>query len=289
MSLKDARVSELSDEQERLARQAASLLGAESAFGGEETLEFLANAYEDERAKGEGANREAMMIIEAVGMAVKENDKRKQTGYETQEKNGPGNALNKINSKTEEVLAMTAERALQMLKDGNERFVKGKTTPHDFASERKANADGQKPFAIVVYCSDSRSPAEHIFDAGVGEIFGIRTAGNILDPITLGSIEYAAEHLETKLVVIMGHTKCGAVTASCKSESAPGNINAIVQKIRPIAEQNGLDVDRSISANVGAVVSETSEKSEIIQHLESKGLKIAGAVYDIETGKVAFL
>ena len=185
---------------------------------------------------------------------------------------------------------MDANEALNKLKEGNARFVAGKPSHKDFAAQRAAVLAGQHPYAIVLYCSDSRVPVEHIFDAGIGEIFGVRDAGNIVDSFALGSIEYAAEHLHSPLLVVLGHTKCGAVTAACASGSAPGNIDAIVKEIQPAVEASGKDAAKAVGENLKCVLSKIRIKSNIISHLEKEGkLKIVGGVYSLESGAVALL
>lgn len=185
---------------------------------------------------------------------------------------------------------MDANEALNGLKEGNARFAANKPSQKDFAAQRAAVVAGQKPYAIVLYCSDSRVPAEHIFDAGIGEIFGVRDAGNIADPFALGSIEYAAGHLHTPLLVVLGHTNCGAVTAACASDHAEGNVDAVVQEIQPAVQAAGKDAARAVGENLRCVLAKIRANSEIASHLEKEGkLKIVGAIYSLETGAVSFL
>jgi carbonic anhydrase len=185
---------------------------------------------------------------------------------------------------------MDAQEALRKLAEGNARFVANRPTQKDFAAQRAAVVAGQKPYAVVLYCSDSRVPAEHIFDAGIGEIFGVRDAGNIADQFALGSIEYAVGHLHTPLLVVMGHAKCGAVAAACASNHAEGNVDAVVREIQPAVKAGGKDPQKTVSENVKCVLSKIRSKSSILSHLEKEGrLKILGAVYSLETGAVSFL
>jgi carbonic anhydrase len=185
---------------------------------------------------------------------------------------------------------MDANEALRKLAEGNARFVANKPSHKDFAAQRAANVAGQKPYAVVLYCSDSRVPVEHIFDAGIGEIFGVRDAGNIADQFALGSIEYAAEHLRTPLLVVLGHTKCGAVTAACACDHAEGNVDAVVREIQPAVQAGGKDPEKCVRENLKCVLAKIREKSAIASHLEKEGkLKIVGAVYSLETGAVSFL
>jgi carbonic anhydrase len=190
------------------------------------------------------------------------------------------------------------DEALQKLMDGNKRFVSGKLVKKDLGdTKRKELLKGQKPFATVITCSDSRVPPELLFDQGLGEIFIIRVAGNVVDSIALGSIEYGVEHLHTPLLLILGHEKCGAVTATVEAEGAPeGNIGAIIKKIKPAADtakKKGGDkekiVETAISENVKNVYKDVM-KSSVVRHLVQEGkLKIVGGEYMLSTGKVEMI
>ncbi len=185
---------------------------------------------------------------------------------------------------------MDANEALRKLQEGNARFVANQPSAKDFAVQRAAVVAGQKPYAIVLYCSDSRVPAEHIFDAGIGEIFGIRDAGNIVGLFELGSIEYAAEHLHTPLLVVLGHTNCGAIAAACASDHAEGNVDTVVQEIQPAVQASGKDAAKAVGENLKCVLAKIRARSVIVSHLEKEGkLKIVGAVYSLETGAVSLL
>ena len=185
---------------------------------------------------------------------------------------------------------MSADESLAKLKEGNARFVSGKQAPKNLSEQRKATVTGQTPFAIILTCSDSRVPPEHIFDAGIGEIFVIRTAGNIADSVAIGSVEYAAEHLGSPLLVVMGHESCGAVKAACASDHAEGNINAIVKEIAPAAAAVGKDPAKTVPENVLCVLHSIRKKSGMLSHLEKEGkLKVVGAVYSLSTGQVSYL
>jgi len=185
---------------------------------------------------------------------------------------------------------MDANAALKKLTEGNTRFVAGKMASHNLSQQRKDTVVGQHPFAIVLSCSDSRVPPEHIFDAGIGELFIVRTAGNIADSVALGSLEYAAEHLHVPLLVVMGHESCGAVAAACASESAPGNIDCIVKEIQPAVKAGNKEPARVIGENVLCVLATVRAKSSILSHLEKEGkLKIVGGVYSLSTGSVSLL
>ncbi|MFP3153017.1 carbonic anhydrase [Lachnospiraceae bacterium ZAX-1] len=182
----------------------------------------------------------------------------------------------------------TPDHAIDKLKEGNTNFLsthknKGNIT-QGIITDTAVN--GQKPYAVIVTCSDSRVPPEHIFSAGIGDLFVVRTAGNVIGDFELGSIEYGAEHLGAKVVVVMGHSHCGAVSAAL-GQKADGHIQAIVDEIKDGigSETNATRAeDLNITHSKDIVMS-----SEIITHLTSKGaLKVIEAKYDIETGVVDF-
>jgi carbonic anhydrase len=175
--------------------------------------------------------------------------------------------------------------ALQMLKEGNERFLKGKLTEKtDYKEERDVLENEQDPFAVILTCSDSRVAPEIFFDQKLGDIFVIRNAGNVADTEGLGSIEYAIEHLKTKLVVVCGHSHCGAVTAAYSGGKFSPNIRRIVDLIKPAMDKGG-DLDKVIRNNVEVMV-EKIKADEIIRNL---GVKVVGAYYDIHSGEVKWL
>ena len=189
--------------------------------------------------------------------------------------------------------------ALQKLMDGNKRFVEGYLAKKDLSIEkRKELAKGQKPFATVLACSDSRVPPELLFDQGLGDIFVVRVAGNVVDPISLGSIEYAAEHLGAPVLFILGHSKCGAVKATLELKGKPeGNIGAIVKKIMPAvdtAKKKGGTPDEifetAIKENVKNVYKDIMKNSKIMKHLSEEGeVTIVGGEYDITNGKIEMI
>jgi len=186
---------------------------------------------------------------------------------------------------------------INRLKEGNERFVSESTFHKDFAKERKELTSGQKPYAIILTCSDSRVPPELIFDESLGKLFVIRVAGNVVNPDILGSIEYAIEHLHCHLLIYMGHESCGAVKATMEGGKVPPNIGAIAYKIKPAVKKakqkhfhNENEVlDEAIKINVRNQIETSLKSSNIIKEAFEKGeLKIYSAYYNLHSGKVDF-
>src|SRR5579862_1732711 len=176
----------------------------------------------------------------------------------------------------EPVTNITADEAMARLKAGNERFVAGKVEHPNAGAERRAEvAKGQKPFVIIVGCSDSRVGPEVVFDQGLGDLFVIRTAGNVVDDVALGSIEYAADHFGVPVILVLGHTRCGAVIAAVGGGEAPGHIGSIVEKIKPAVQETkgkeGDAVDNAIRANVRNVVHRLRNATPILSGLVKSG------------------
>ena len=166
--------------------------------------------------------------------------------------------------------------------------------PRQDARRRKEVSKGQKPFAVIVGCSDSRIPPELIFDQGLGDLFVVRLAGNIVDNVALGSIEYAVEHLGSKLIIVLGHGKCGAVTAAAQGPDAPGHVGTILKAIQPAVKKArklpGDLVDNAIRANAALVVDKIKSSKPILAEMAEKGeIEVIGAYYNIETGAVELL
>lgn len=195
-------------------------------------------------------------------------------------------------SEAPESRAVTPDEALQELMAGNRRFVDGlPASRHGVAHRRAELATGQKPFAVLVCCSDSRVGPEVVFDQGLGDIFVIRTAGEVVDDIGLASIEYAVEHLGTPLVVVLGHERCGAVTAALAGGEAPGHIGALLKAIQPAVGESkgepGDPVDNAVRAQVRDVVRQLRSAVPILSELVHEGkVKVVGARYDLDTGAV---
>ncbi|MCJ8146420.1 carbonic anhydrase [Acinetobacter sp. A3.8] len=199
---------------------------------------------------------------------------------------------------------ISAQEALQRLKDGNQNFVEGKVQYKKLSHQQRADlADEQHPFAIILGCSDSRVPAEIVFDQGLGDLFVIRVAGNIVAPSQVGSVEFAAESFGCPLVVVLGHSHCGAIKSTIHTLLNPNtthssNLMSIVNRVRPAVEmlfQTDLknDVDKlsqhAVKANVFASVNQLRHGSAVLENLTQQGkLVIVGAEYSLEKGVVEF-
>lgn len=200
---------------------------------------------------------------------------------------------------------MDAITALEHLREGNRRFVADSRTASNTPAHvrRSEVVDGQEPFAIILGCSDSRVPAEMVFDQGLGDLFVIRVAGNIVAPSQVGSVEFAAERYKTKLVVVLGHSQCGAILATLDELKRPNethsrNLQSIVDRIRPSVETL-MDTDlkhdfhelvhQSVRANIRASANHLRHGSEILESLiQNEGVLVVGAEYSLESGKVEF-
>ncbi|MHB8846628.1 MAG: carbonic anhydrase [Nitrospirota bacterium] len=209
--------------------------------------------------------------------------------------------------------AISADESLLKLMDGNKHYVENKLTNHARcdAAVRTSLTNSQKPYAIVLSCSDSRVPPEIIFDKALGELFVVRVAGNVPDPIVLGSIEYAAEHLGSPLIMVLGHERCGAVKATVDSKgksTGSENIDAIVKTVATsidaankncapcngnakCAETNSSEfVECLVTANAKHIAGDLTKRSHILKHLAEEGkIKIVAAKYDLDDGVVTIL
>jgi len=176
---------------------------------------------------------------------------------------------------------------LNLLFEGNERYIENKPKPKDLKARRIETISGQKPFVTIVSCSDSRVVPEYIFDANIGELFIIRVAGNVVDSCALGSIEYGVEHLHTPLLVVLGHEKCGAVTAACNAVCEKNNIDFIIDKIKPaICKVGSENVEYTIDENIRCTLNYIQGASKVLKEKISHGkLKVVGMKYSFTTGK----
>lgn len=194
-----------------------------------------------------------------------------------------------------------ADEALQMLKDGNARYAAGQPTHPNQSSERRAEMvqNGQHPFATVIGCSDSHEPLELIFDQGIGDLFVVRVAGNVAGPDELASVEYGVGHLNTQVLLVLGHTSCGAVTAAVQNAKVHGNLPFLINQIKPaVAKAKAWSptasgdelVAKAIKANVWLSMENILRKSEEVRELVKKGrLMVIGGIYDLASGQVAWL
>jgi carbonic anhydrase len=190
--------------------------------------------------------------------------------------------------------SISPNRAVEMLKEGNQRFLDKNEQDRDLHLQVSQTSSGQFPYAVVLSCIDSRVPVELVLDQGVGDVFSARVAGNIINEDILGSIEYACGVAGSKAILVLGHTKCGAVTAACKDVEL-GNITALLSKVKPaianIKQRDGeVEVEEVTKANVHQSIKEIREKSSMLADLETEGkIKIVGAVYHVEDGRVSYL
>ena len=196
-------------------------------------------------------------------------------------------------------MAETPDAALKLLVEGNARYASGQLRERDFSANRAARAKGQAPFAAILSCANSRVAPELAFDQAPGELFVVRVAGNFVTPDGLGSLEFGAAVLGTKVIMVLGHTSCGAVNATVaalqKGNDLPGHIADLVRAmkpgIEPVLKQPGADLEqRAVVANVRANVQRLQEATPILAGMVSGGkLRVVGGVYDLPTGKIALV
>jgi len=194
---------------------------------------------------------------------------------------------------------LTPKDAHHILVEGNNRFVQNLKAQRNLQDQVFETSKGQYPFAVILSCIDSRNPAELVFDQGIGDIFSVRVAGNIVNEDVLGSMEYACKIAGSKIVVVMGHTKCGAVTAACKNVEL-GNITPLLKKIQPAVtavkvnadnknELSNSSIEEVAILNIELSIDRIRKESPILAEMESKNeIEIVGALYDVSTGKVEF-
>ena len=196
--------------------------------------------------------------------------------------------------------AITPSVALEILKDGNKRFVSNLKINRNLLQQANETSDGQHPFAVILSCIDSRTSAELVFDQGLGDVFSIRIAGNIVNEDILGSMEFGCKVAGAKIIVVLGHTKCGAVKGACDNV-ALGNLTGLIAKIKPAVEQesitaenrnssNGVFVENVAELNVSLSVKNILLKSPIIAEMVKNGdIGIVGGIHEIKTGEVKFV
>lgn len=189
---------------------------------------------------------------------------------------------------------MNANHALEKLQAGNQRYVTGQLVHHHQSGSRmRATAIGQHPFAVILGCADSRVPPEIIFDQGLGDLFVIRVAGNIIDDAILGSIEYAVEELKTSLVLVLGHERCGAVAATVKHAAVPGHISTLLNAIQPAVDraknEPGDLLDNAVRANIKLVVEQLKTSLPVAEFVQNDRLTVVGAQYNLGCGTVEII
>jgi len=195
----------------------------------------------------------------------------------------------------QESAGVSADAALARLMAGNERYVHHKEQhPDESPARRKELEAGQHPFAVILGCADSRVPPELLFDQGLGDLFVIRVAGNIADDAVLASIEYAVEHTGAKLIMVLGHEKCGAITAAVEGGSPPGHLKTLVEAIQPSVEatrkEPGDKIHSCVVANARRVAGQIRASEPVLkEYVERKGVKVVAADYALDSGKVTLL
>ena len=189
---------------------------------------------------------------------------------------------------------MTPEAAVSRLQEGNKRFVERKKADRDLLVQMDETSAGQFPFAALLSCIDSRVPAELVFDQGIGDVFNVRVAGNIVNHDVLGSLEYSCKVAGSKVIVVLGHTKCGAVTAACNSVEL-GNITHLLEKIKPAVKMvmkgdpDAETIEKVAIKNIELSIERIRDESSILAEMEENGdIMIVGAIYDVSTGVVCF-
>ena len=188
--------------------------------------------------------------------------------------------------------SLGADAALARLKEGNARFSASKVSEEKpIATRREETAKAQHPFAIIVACADSRTAPEIVFDGNIGDLFVVRTAGNLVDDHALGSIEYAVGHLGVRLIVVLGHQRCGAVSAALASDTAPGHVQSLVRDIQPAVQAEkgkpGDALTNTIAENAREIAGRIHQQAELGE--AGKDVRIVPAVYNLDTGKVDWL
>jgi carbonic anhydrase len=202
-----------------------------------------------------------------------------------------------MQTQTKETLAaMTPEKALSLLKDGNQRYLENKKLDRDLLQQVAQTGSGQFPFAVVLGCVDSRVPPELVFDLGIGDIFSIRIAGNFVNEDILGSMEFACKVVGSKHILVLGHTSCGAIQGAYDDVEL-GNLTGLLSKIKPAVdavkgstqETEPVDINQISKKNVELTIEEIKNRSSILNEMLEKGeIGISGGMYDVTTGEVSF-
>lgn len=241
----------------------------------------------------------ALMLFSVLLFSCKENTEKKTDTVENKVEEVKETMLATVQS-ADDQKALSPDDVINIFKEGNERYVNNNLTKRDLPAQVKSSTSGQFPEAIVLSCVDSRVPVEYVFDRGIGDIFVARVAGNFVNEDILGSMEFACKVSGSKLILVMGHEHCGAVKAAVDDVKL-GNITPMLTKIKPAVDmhadydgeknaKNGEFVKMVCESNVKNTIEEIRKQSPILKEMEEKGeIKIVGGVYDLDTGKVAFL
>lgn len=274
-------------------RKFVSLLGLGTAAGWAGVVgasgspaEALSNILKDSHGKGEKPK--------ATGSKKEKNHSATEKSPSAKKTGAHGDAAQRDHGAAEHKVLNTPEEIWTDLMQGNKRFVDGKPKARPLVASRAELYKGQHPQVIILGCADSRVSPELVFDKNLGELFVVRTAGNIADPIALGSLEYAAEHLHSKVLLVLGHEKCGAVAAAASGEKMPTpNLDAIVAKIAPVVEPfktcatGDQLVGLGVEANVQKSARDIVENSPILQkEIMQRKLTVMTAVYRLRTGEI---
>ena len=194
----------------------------------------------------------------------------------------------------QEATSVSASEAMRLILDGNQRFIAGKLEhPNQEPARRDLIAKGQHPFASILTCSDSRTAPEILFDRGIGDIFVVRVAGNVADKVVIESLDYSVEHLGVRFVMVLGHRRCGAVTAAVKGHDEPGDIGPMLTELRPAVKASkgmpGDPVENAVRVNVQLVVAKLMHSPELAPMVHSGKLTVIGGIYDLDSGKIDLL
>ncbi len=203
-------------------------------------------------------------------------------------------AIARVASAAEHGAGVAPGEALRMILEGNQRFVAGKMErPNQTPARRDQIAKGQHPFAAVLACSDSRTAPEILLDRGLGDIFVVRVAGNVADQVVIDSLDYSVAHLGVRLVMILGHRRCGAVIAAVEGHEAEGDVGPMLSELRPAVKaakkMPGDPIENAVRANVELVVANLAKSKELSPMVKSGELEIVGAIYDLDGGKIEML
>lgn len=243
--------------------------------------------------------RAAAAALASVALAATLSAPTAGSGAQRPRHKHSGAAPHAVTQTKESQAAMTPDRALQLLKDGNRRFQEGRTVNRDLRAQVRSTAAGQHPFAVILSCQDSRTSSDHLFDLNNGDAFSIRIAGNVVNEDILGGIEFGTKAAGARLIAVVGHTKCGAVYGACDGVEL-GHLTGLLARIKPAVEavpasagprnsKNPLFVELVTEENVRLAMRQIREQSPVVRELIDSGkVGLVGGTYDINTGRVTF-